>query len=403
MQETTTGESVFSSALGNTLQWALGTPVSAAHYSLTFLLVVVGGAYVFQFSASTFNARRYAWAFTGPSWGFGLLGVLLGMTWMLVNQPDSLADSSRLLSAGIGGGVAVLVFSAPLTMLLMSITYGAAVSVWLSTLLGAVIVVAGSGVFGAGMLGGKPKVLHWQGDVQIKDGDNSLWKKVSDQRRVMNEKWWLTTRAGSAAIVYVRGHQILVMPGSVIRIDEIGDEPKVTLHQGSMYSRTSMAASQKMRFATPSAGFKVSNGDLLIAAGRANTSAVVADGAVYAGINVFDASMVVREGHFVVIGASGMPNPKPVSEEYSQRLAALTRYFENPFSTVNRALISGDQVKSEDDEKERKEPSPEKTETTNAPMPSIDLMPTENLAPPDKIPPPQVEPNSAPNPPPAVD
>lgn len=399
MQEATAEASIFSTALGNTLQWALGTPVNAAHYSLTFLIIALGGAYLFQFSASTFNARRWGWVFTGPSWGLGLFGVLFGMTWMLVNQPDSLANSSRLVTAGIGALVAVVIFAAPLTMLVMSISYGAAVSVWLSTLAAAGIVVAGSGVFGAGMLGGKPKVLHWQGDVQLRDGDNSLWKKVSDKRRIMNEKWWLTTKSGSAAIVYVRGHQILVMPDSAIRIDDIGDEPMVTLFQGRMFSRTSMAASRNMRYATPSAGFKVSNGDLLIAATRANTSAVVSDGAVYSGANVFDATTVVRAGQYVVIGTAGIPNPKPVSQEYQAQLEQLTRYFENPFSEPNRALISGEPVAAKKpeaaDEKPAAKPAANSPEAPEAP--ATGPAPAASLAPPAEIP----APTNAPAAPPA--
>jgi hypothetical protein len=379
MQDATAGESIFSTAMGNTLQWALGTPVSAAQYSLTFLIVVLGGAYVFQFSASTFNARRWGWTFTGPSWGLGLLGVLTGMTWMLVHQPESLANSSRPITALAGALLAVVVLAAPLTMLLMSISYGAAVSVWLSTLVAAAVVVMGGSVFGAGMLAGKPKVLHWQGEVQVRDGDNSLWKEVGPKRRIMNEKWWLTTKPASAAIVYVRGHQILVMPESLIRIDDIGDEPKVTLFQGRMYSRTSMAASRNMRYATTSAGFKVSNGDVLIAASRANTSAVVADGAIYSGMNVSDATTVVREGQFVVIGAAGIPNPKPVSEEYRQQLEQLTRYFENPFSAPNREMISGKPAAAKEDK-------PRRADKTEVSPPSETRPGNADLAPPDKIP-----------------
>ena len=397
MQEATAGESVFSTAMGNTLQWALGMPVSAAHYSLTFLLIAVGGAYVYQFSASTFNARRWGWAFAGPSWALGLFGILFGMTWMLVNQPESLANSSRMVTAGIGALAAIVIFAGPLTMLLMSVSYGAAVSVWLSTMVAAMVVVGGSSLVGAGMLGSKPKVLHWQGEVQLRDGPNSLWKEVGPKRRILNEKWWLATKPASAAIVYVRGHQILLMPDSVIRIDDIGDEhPTVTLIQGRMYSRTSMAASRNMRYGTMTAGFKVSNGDIMIAAGRANTSAVVSDGAVYSGMNIHDATTVVREGHYVVIGAASIPNPKPVSQDYREQLNQLTRYFENPFSAANRALISGKPVES------KEEKSEEKGAEKPAPMPETDgkeMPPPENLAPPEKT----AEPKPTAEPPPAAD
>lgn len=399
MEPTNVEESVFSAAMGNTLQWALGTPVSAAHYTLTFMVIVFGGAYLFQFSANTFNARRYGWVFTGPAWGLGLFGVLFGMTWLLVNQPASLANSSRWVTAGLGGAIGVVVFAAPIAKFVMSMSYGAAVSVWISTLVAASVVVGGSSIFGAGILGSKPKVLHWQGDVRLRDGDNSLWKKVSDKRRILNEKWWLATQPKSAAIVDVRGHQILLMPGSTIRIDAIGDEPKVTLHQGTMYSRTSMSANRNMGYATATAGFKVSNGDLVIAAGRANTSAVVADGAVYSGYNVYDADTVVKEGHYVVIGAASIPNPKPVSQQYREQLDRLTRYFENPFSAPNRAMISGEPVASEEEdkkeEKEAEKPEPmSDEEKMSAPAPAEDLAPPAEIPPP---PAPDKAPASAPD------
>lgn len=356
------------------MQWALGYPVNAGHYALTFLIIAVGGAYLYQGMASTFNARRYAWVFTGPSWGVGLFAIVIGMSVALVNQPESLAGSSRFLTCGLGAIGAILLVCAPVTMLAMSMSYGAAASVWATVVGGAVLVATGSSLVGSGMTDGKPKVLHWQGSVSVRDKITTPWKPMNDERRVLDEGTMIAAGPASAAIIMVAGHQILMLPGSALRIPSIGEEPLVRLDQGSMFSRTTVAANRNMAFETSRAGFKVSNGHLLIAAGSRATSAVVAEGGVHAGHSVFEAETVLKKGQFMLVGSGFDTMPKPVSSEYRDQLARLTRYFENPFSAANRALISGEKVPEKEEKKEEKkeemkpaEPAPEKS---GEPMPA---------------------------------
>ena len=359
--------SVFSNAMSNTMQWALGFPVSDGHYALTFMLIVFGGAYLFQYSAATFNARRYAWLFTAPSWAGGLFAILIGMTSALVNQPESLAESSRLVTAGLGALIAIIVVAAPLTMGLMSFSYGAAASVWVTCMIAAGIVVSGSSLIGSGLIQGKPKVLHMQGKVSVRKTRTAPPRAVTDKKRVLDEGASVLTDAKSAAIVNVRGHHVLMLPNTAIHIASTGEKPKVILEQGRIFSRAMMAGSSKMQFETRSAGFKVSSADLIIGLTRGGTAAVVAKGAMYAGNNVHDAETVVKEGNVIVMGAGG-GLPTPVSDEYLADLARLTRYFENPFSAPNRALITGEKVAKKEEEKPKpKAPEPEKPKSPDEP------------------------------------
>lgn len=345
-------ETVFSSAMSNTTQWALGYPVSAGHYALTFLLVVVGGAYLFQTLASTFNARRYAWLFAGPSWGIGLFAIVIGMSSALVNQPEGMAGSSRFVTCLLGAVIAIVAVAAPVTMGIMSVGYGAAVSIWLTIMVCVGIVGAGSTIVGAGTIQGSPKVLHWQGDVHLRDDSTPVPKRMSDDRRILEEGARLITSPKSAAIVMVRGHQLLVLPDSIIRIASLDDKPKIALERGRMFSRTSMAADRNMSFETATAGFKVSNASVLLITATRGTWAIVADGGIYSGRTVFEAENVVKKGQFAIVGPAGAPPPAPIADEYKETLEQLTRYFENPFSEPNRALISGAKIRSREEEKE---------------------------------------------------
>jgi len=351
--------SVFSGAMSNTLQWALGFPVNDGHYALTFMLILFGGAYVFQYSASSFNARRYAWVFTGPSWGIGLFSIVIGMTVALINQPDSLAGSSRITTAGLGALIAIILVAAPLTMGLMSFSYGAAASVWVTCLIAIAVVVGGSSLIGSGLIQGKPKVLHFQGKVKFRKTRTAPPREVTDKKRVLDQGATVITEAKSAAIVNVRGHHVLMLPGSVMYIADTGEKPRVVLEQGRIFTRATMSGSSKMEFETRTAGFKVSNADMIIGLTRSGTAAVVAKGAMYAGNHVHDAETVVKAGHVIVLGG-GSGQPVPVSAEYLADLDRLTRYFENPFSAPNRALITGEVIKKKTEEKKEPEKSAEK-------------------------------------------
>lgn len=360
MQTTAAAESVFSSAMSNNMQWALGYPVNSGHYALTFLLIAVGGAFLFQNLASTFNARRYAWVFTGPCWALGLFAILIGMSSALVNQPDGLAGSARWLTCGLGAAVAIAVVCGPVTMFVMSMGYGAAVSIWATSMGAAAIISGGSQLIGAGMSQGQPKVLHWDGTVGVRDRATTPWKKMNDDRRVLDEGYMVQVGPASAAIVLVEGHQILLLPGTEIRVPKTGEEPKVVLAQGTIFSRTTMSANRNMAFETATAGFKISNGCVLLATGRGRTSAVVSEGGIKAGRNVFETETLVKKGHYIIFNATMDTQPQPVSKEYKDQLARLNRYFENPFSDVNRAIITGEKVEKKDEEKkeDKKEEKP---------------------------------------------
>ena len=176
----------------------------------------------------------------------------------------------------------------------------------------------------------------------------------------MDEGATVITGAKSAAIVNVRGHHVLMLPGSVIYIAAIGEVPRVVLEQGRIFTRATMSGSSKMQFETRTAGFKVSNADMIIGLTRSGTAAVVAKGAMYAGHNVHDAEQVVKAGHVIVLGGGG-GQPVPVSDAYLADLERLTRYFENPFSAPNRALITGEVIEKKKEEKnEPEKPAEEK-------------------------------------------
>jgi len=355
MQNAPAAESVFSSAMSNTLQWALGYPVNSGHYAMTFLLMALGGAFLFQNLAATFNARRYAWVFTGPCWALGLFTVVWGMTTALVNQPESLAGSARWMTCGLGALLAVAVICGPVTMLVMSMTYGAAVSIWITSLGAAAIVSGASQLVGASMSQGQPRVLHWEGRVGVRDKTTTPWKPMNDERRVLEEGFMVQVGLKSAAILLVEGHQILLLPGTEIRIPKTGAEPKVVLAQGTMFSRTTMSANRNMAFETATAGFKISNGSVLISTGRGRTSAVVSDGGVRAGRNIFEADTLVKKGHYIIYSSTLDTMPQPVSKEYREQLDRLNRYFENPFSDANRAMITGEKSGEEERKEEKKE------------------------------------------------
>jgi len=358
-------KTVFSSAMDNTLDWALGYPVSAGHYALTLLLVLVGGGFLFQKLAATFNARRYAWLFAGPAWGIGLFAIWVGMSSSLVNQPEGLAGGSRFVTCLLGAAIAIVAVAGPATMGLMSVGYGAAVSIWTTIMAGVGIVGAASTLVGAGALQGLPKVLHWQGEVSMQDTRSPRAKTMNDDRKILDKDFRLITGAKSASIVMVRGHKILLLPDSMIRIASLDDEPRVTLERGWMFSRTSMAADRNMRFETSSAGFKVSNASVLLITGTGRTWAIVADGGIYSGKTVYEAEDVVKAGQFVVVGASGQPPPAPLTPEYKEHLKRYSRYFENPFSAPNRALITGSTAheRKEEDEKKKEEDEKKKADS----------------------------------------
>ncbi|MGB0582511.1 MAG: hypothetical protein ACPGVU_22710, partial [Limisphaerales bacterium] len=201
-------------------------------------------------------------------------------------------------------------------------------------------------------------VLHWQGEVMLQDDRSPRAKGMNDDHKILDEDYRLITGEKSASIVMVRGHKILLLENSMIHITSLDEEPRVTLERGWMFSRTSMAADRKMQFATPSGGFKVSNGSVLLMTGSGRTLAVVADGGIYAGKNVFEAEDVVKEGHYVAISSSQATRPASLTEEHKQHLKRYTRFFENPFSEPNRALISGStahQRRKEAEEKKKAE------------------------------------------------
>lgn len=397
MNESATADgSVFSGAMSNTLQWALGFPVSDGHYALTFMLILFGGAYLFQYSATTFNARRYGWVFTGPSWGIGLFAVVIGMTVALINQPESLAGSSRIVTAGLGALIAILVVAAPLTMGLMSFSYAAAASVWITCLIAGAIAVGGSSLIGSGLIQGKPKVLHFQGKVTVRKTRTAPPRDVTDKKRVLDQGATVITGLKSAAIVNVRGHHVLMLPGTTIYIADTGEVPRVTLEQGRIFTRATMSGSSKMQFETRTAGFKVSSADMIIGLTRAGTAAVVAKGAMYAGNNVHDAEQVVKAGHVIVLGGGG-GLPVPVSDEYLADLDRLTRYFENPFSAPNRALITGEVIKKKEEEPEK----PAEDKAKGAEDPKTEMSGDGKTEAPATEP--KVEPAAAPEPQPAAD
>lgn len=355
-------DSVFSAAMDNSLQWAMGFPISDGHFALTFALVFLGGARVFQSTAATFNANRYGWGATGPTWLVGCLAAWVGMASALTSQPAFLVDSPRIFIAGYGVVLAVLIVGAPLAKFVMSISYGAAVSSWLTTLALALLVSTTSSMIGAGILNGSPKVLHWQGDVRVKDVDSNPWKKLSKDRKLLKEGGLIQSHDRSAAIVNVAGHRVLLMPGSQIRIAELGEEPRITIQRGKIFSRAGASANRKMRFETVNAGFKITGADVVVGVTRTGiSSAVVAKGSIYAGRSIEARDMTtVKQGHYVVVTANVTP-PARIAGEYIADLRVLKRYSENPFAPANRRMISGGNAPGERNE-EKKSPNPKPPE-----------------------------------------
>ena len=352
--QTTGGESVFSSAVSNTMQWALGYPVNAAHYGLTFLIIAVGGACILQGMAATFNARRYGMTFTVPTWGAGMAAIIIGMSLALIYQPESLAGSARIYTCLIAAIGVVLLFCGPVTMLVMSMSYGAAVSIWITALVGVVAISAGSTLVGSGMTMGQPKVLHWEGNVTVRYRSSNPWRQMNNERRVLEEGAFVSVWPFSAAIVKVEGYEILLMPGTRISIPKLGPKPKVVLEKGWMFSRPTLSANRNMGYETSSAGFKVSKGDVLLITGMFGTSVVVSDGEIRAGRNIYETETLVKKGHSMIIGPALTTNPQQVSKGYKNQIQRLTRYFENPFSAVNRAIITGVKEAAKKDEESKK-------------------------------------------------
>ncbi|MGK0197228.1 MAG: hypothetical protein ACI91J_000494 [Yoonia sp.] len=358
------GESVFSSAMSNSLQWAMGYPVSDGHFALTFLLVMVGGAKLFQTMASTFNALRYGWGTCAPSWLIGCYAVQMGMAMALTSQPEFLVDSPRILISGFGALLAVLIVAAPITKYAMSVGYGAAVSCWLTTLAAALFIATVSSMIGGGVLTGTPKVLHWQGDVRVRDTENNPWKTISKDRKMLEEGGSIQALSGSGAIVNIAGYRILMLPGSQIRIAELGEEPRVTLQEGRIFSRGGPSANRKFRYDTKNAGLRVNGADLMLGFTPAGvTSVLVADGGLRVGRSVDSKDMVSVKKRYYVNVTANVSTPVRADNELLEDLKVLGRYSENPFAAANRAMISGRKVK-------KKEPKPAKPEPDTNTVPA---------------------------------
>ncbi len=381
--------------MSSSLEWALGQPISDGHFAFTFALVFFGGAKLFQSTCAAFNATRYGWGTTAPAWIAGCYMVQVGMATALTSQPNFLVDAPRFAISIFGAVMAIVIIAAPLTKFVMAVGYLAAISCWLTTLGAALIVGATSGMIGAATLKGTPKVTHWQGDVNARDRDSNPWKDMSKERMIVKEGGSIQALSKSSAIVSIAGHRIIMMPGSEIRVAELGDEPRVEVKSGFIYSKCGPAANGKLRYETISAGIKISGANAMIMlANSGATSVIVSKGILSVGRTIETKDLTrVRKRHFVEV-AQNVSVPEPIVGELVQELRMLERYSENPFAPANRRMVSG----REDRQQEKPEPPkemPQKPEmpdsksdgtnaapaSTNAPAPSASGTNTNSPAP----------------------
>ncbi len=343
--EGNTEGSLFGAAFRNTFDWALGYPVNEVHFLFGFLVTVVGGFVLFRKSAASMNALNWGLGAAVPCWAVGVASIFLGMTIALVTQPQSSADSPRLVVAAVGGGIAMLVVAAPMTMYFMSMGYFTAVSSWLTVIGCWGMFVGANTMIGAGMIEGKPKVLMWQGDVFFRVMPSAPWRAMTHDRKILPVGSELATRGASATVVYVRGNHILLLPDSSVRIPDIGDNPRVEILSGRIYSKASIAASRNMRYRTRGGYFHISGDDLLLAVdGRQNSTVVVSDGGIYYSRDESGSTSIVGKGQMAVIPSGGVREvtPQTLPKKVVDELRKLEHYFSNPFASHSRRMITGE-------------------------------------------------------------
>ena len=266
-----------------TVQSLLLDPVTQLHLLVAGVLCVALGFVVMRKTADSFGAANLGLPMMLSSYVLGGGGVLAGFVaaemFVLPQMPKSLP-----LAGYLGGVLAVLVLAlaAPITKVLLKLSYSSAASVWL-TVLGVCAVIVFGADFGFTNFGPQmARVIDHKGPVSYRLTATATPEDMKKRRMGLPLGAEIITRADSSATLDLgtKGY-ITVRPLTIVRIRAVGDNATLELETGRVIGSVKHTAATKFQIRTPAANTGIVGTDFMVDSDTAKqTIVVVATGKV---------------------------------------------------------------------------------------------------------------------------